>query len=189
MKLYLTRILRFGCLALAAVPISVVTHELGHFAAYHLFGAANVVLHSASVSADKESLSNAQMAVANIVGPLITYATILLAFFITRRSYSPFWILLALAAPLGRLVNAVYIYFRALGYSPNPNFDEYNFGRNVAIDPLLISIPTVLALLVTFIYFLRKAWMHGHIAELAVISGSLIIGIAAWFSIGPVFLP
>ena len=183
------RLLTYTVIGIVAVPLSILTHELGHFAAYHIFGAGNIQLHSASVSADKEMLSGGQIAAANILGPLITYLTIAIAYFLTRRRYIAFWVILALAAPIGRIVNAIYTFFRALGYQPNPNFDEYNFAKNLGFEPLLISIPTILIVIGTFVYFGRKGWVEGGIREVGALVLSLASGIAVWFTVGPYLLP
>ena len=167
MKKLLTKALKYAAIGIVAVPLSILTHEFGHFLAYHFFGASNIQLHSVSVSADKDMLSSFQLATVNIIGPIISYLTIGLAVFLTRKKYITFWVILALAAPLGRIVNVVYIYFRVLGYSPNPNFDEFNFSRNMNIEPLFLSVITTLGVLITMAFFFRKAWLEGRFKELA----------------------
>ncbi len=183
------KLLKYLLFGVAAVPLSIVTHELGHFVVYHLFGAGDVRLHAASVSAVKDSLSPAEIAVANITGPLITYLTLALAYFLTRREYLPFWIILALAAPLGRIVNFVYIYFRVAGYRPQPNFDEFNFSRNLGFDALGLAVPTALAVIAAFFVFGSRAWREGRFGELARIALALMAGVAVWFTAGPRLLP
>ena len=174
--------------AILVVPVAIISHELGHFASYMYFRAENVRLLAFSVSAKTEHLSASQIAVSNIVGPIITYLTVIIAALMIRKQYSSFWVILAIAAPIGRIVNGVYIYFRVLGYSPNPNFDEYNFSRCLNVDPLLVSIPT-LAIVVTIFYsFGRKAWKHGGYQELGRIILSILIGIAFWSTFGPLLL-
>lgn len=189
MNSHVLKILKYSAIGIIAVPLSIVTHEMGHFLAYQLFGASNIRLHSVSVSADKEMLGSSQIAIASIVGPLISYLTIGLAFVLTRKRYIPFWIILALAAPIGRVVNGVYIYFRALGFSPNPNFDEFNFSRSVNIDPIWLSIATAAIVLATFFVFFRKAWQYGRFAEVSIIVASLIAGLLVWALLGGVLLP
>jgi hypothetical protein len=184
-----TRVLKYAALGIIAVPLSILTHELGHFFAYQLFGASNVQLHSVSVSADKEILTSFQLATANLVGPIISYLTIGLAFILTRKKYIPFWVILAIAAPIGRIVNFVYVYFRALGYTPNPNFDEFNFSRTLNIEPLWLSALTILAVLATMFFFLRKAWRAGRFGELASVVISIVAGLAVWMLVGGLILP
>ena len=189
MNRYVSRFVKYAGIGIVAVPLSILTHELGHFAAYHLLGAANVQLHSVSVSADKEMLSGGQIAAGNIVGPMITYATIVLAYFLTKNRYIAFWVIIALAAPIGRIVNAVYIFFRALGYQPRPNFDEFNFANHLGFEPLFIAVPTVMIILATLFYFGRKGWRAGGAVELAALGLSLVSGIAVWITLGPYVLP
>ncbi len=189
MSKILTRVLKYTALGILVVPLSIITHELGHYLTYYLFGASNIRLHSVSVSADKEMLSKIQIAVAAIVGPLITYLTIGLAIFLTRKKYSLFWVMLALAAPLGRIVNFAYVYFRLAGYTPNPNFDEFNFSKNLGIEPLFLSVLTVFLTLAALIYFLRIAWKKGGFAETGTIVFSLALGIVVWIFVGGIILP
>lgn len=183
------RTLKYAALGIIIVPLSIVTHELGHFFAYRLFGASNVQLHSVSVSAGKEMLNSGQIAITSIVGPIISYLTIGLAFILTRKKYIPFWVILAIAAPIGRIVNFVYVYFRALGYTPNPNFDEFNFSRTLNIEPLWLSVLTMVAVVATMFFFLRKAWRAGRFAELALVVTSIVAGLAVWMLVGGLILP
>lgn len=189
MKKLITRISIYAAIGIVALPLTVITHELGHYFAYLIFGASNVQLHSVSVSADKEALGNIQLAIAAIVGPIISYLTLGLALFFTRKNYVPFWVIIGLAAPFGRIVNAVYIYFRALGYNPNPNFDEFNFSRNVNIEPLILAIPTMIAFFFVVWIFLGKAWRVGKIAELAAVIFSVACGLVVWSLVGGMILP
>lgn len=185
----MSKTLKYLLLGILLVPLTIVTHELGHFFAYHFFGAGNVQLHSVSVSADKETLSNFQLATVNILGPLITYATIALAFFLTRKNYHPLWIIAALAAPIGRIVNFIYIYFRLAGYQPNPNFDEFNFSRNLGIEPLFLAVPTAILVIATFIIFIKKAWNEDKFREIGLIAASLIVGLVVWSLVGKFIFP
>ncbi len=176
----------FGILA---IPLSIVTHELGHYFAYLLFGASNVQLHAFSVSADKENIGNVQNAIAAITGPIITYATIILAYIFTRKNYSAFLTILALGGLIGRLVNFIYIYFRLAGYNPNPNFDEFNFSKNLGIEPLFVSIFTALLFLAIYTIFLKKAWKENGFQEVNLIILSLISGVIIWNFVGGLILP
>jgi len=189
MKGNAAKILKYMAIGIVAVPLSILTHELGHFFAYHLFGATNIQLHSVSVSADKDTLSNFQSATVSLVGPVISYLTIALALIFTRKRYIPFWIILGFAAPIGRIVNFVYVYFRALGYTPNPNFDEFTSSRNLNVEPLWLSIATIMIVLATFALFLRKAWNEGRVFEIMIVVLSLVIGLAAWMFLGGLILP
>lgn len=186
---FATKALKHAVLGIFAVSLTIVTHELGHYFAYKFFGASNVVLHSVSVSADKEALSGVQNATASIVGPIISYITIGTAIVLTRKQYVPFWIIVGLAAPIGRIVNFVYVYFRVLGYSPNPNFDEFNFSRSLDIEPLWLSVVTIIAVLATFVVFLRKAWKGGRSHELTLVVISLVVGLLTWSFIGELIFP
>ncbi len=181
--------LKYIGIGVIAVPISIVTHELGHFVAYQIFGASNVQLHAFSVSADKESVGNFENALAAITGPIITYLTVILAYILTQKNYQPFWIIMALGGLIGRLVNFIYIYFRAAGYNPNPNFDEFNFSKFTGIEPLFASIITAILFLIIYAVFLKKAWQEDGFKEIGLITLSLICGVAFWNFVGGFILP
>lgn len=183
------KLVKYLVFGIVVIPVSIITHELGHLVAYKLFGASDVVLHSLSVSADKHLLSSSQMAVAAIVGPIISYLTIAAAIIFTNKEYVLFWIFVALAAPIGRIVNFIYVYFRMLGYQPNPNFDEFNFARSLGVDPLGPAIITCLIVLATLVIFMRKAWIAGRFREIAMLILGLVVGLVVWSVIGPVVLP
>jgi hypothetical protein len=189
MKDSVFKALKYILIGILAVPISIVTHELGHFVAYQLFGASNVQLHAFSVSADKESVSNLQNAFAAITGPIITYLTVISAYILTKKNYQPFWVVLALGGLIGRLVNFIYIYFRSAGYNPNPNFDEFNFSKFTGIEPLFISIVTAILFLIIYAGFLKKAWKENGLRETGLIVLSLICGVAVWNFVGGLILP
>jgi hypothetical protein len=155
---------------------------------YRIFGIEGVRLLAFSVSADTEPLSPMQLAVASMIGPVISYATIVVAGIFSWKRYSPFWVMLGLSAPIGRIVNAVYIYFRLLGYHPNPNFDEYNFSRSIDIDPLIVSVPTMLIVIAVFYYFGRAAWKFGGLGEIVQLIAGICVGLTIWTQIGPILL-
>ncbi|MGB7210181.1 MAG: hypothetical protein WBD27_16105 [Pyrinomonadaceae bacterium] len=186
---FVTKAIKYAAIGVIVVPLTIVTHELGHYFAYKFFGAPNVVLHSVSVSADKDTLRGVQIAIASIVGPIISYVTIGLAYFFTQKKYIPFWIIVGLAAPIGRIVNFVYVYFRVLGYSPNPNFDEFNFSRSLNIEPLWLSVFTILVVLATLLLLFRKAWKWGKFVEVASVIFSLVVGLSVWMFLGGLILP
>lgn len=186
---FATKLVKYIAIALVVVPLSIVTHEFGHYAVYKAFGASNVVLHAFSVSAEKEALSPLQIALAAITGPVITYITIAAAIYFTRKKYSPFWVCVGLAAPIGRIVNFIYVYFRAAGDDPNPNFDEFNFSRAIGIDPLGLAAITCVAVLAVFAYFLRAAWKAGRYSEIFLLIASIALGLVFWSFVGPLILP
>jgi hypothetical protein len=181
--------LKYIGLGILIIPLSIVTHELGHFFAYQIFGANNVQLHAFSVSADRENLSNLQNAIAALTGPIITYATVVLAYLFTRKNYHPAWIILSLGGLIGRIVNFIYIYFRLAGYNPNPNFDEFNFSKSLGIEPLFLSIITAILFLVIYAVFLKKAWKENGLSEIGLIILSLIGGVMVWNFVGGLILP
>jgi hypothetical protein len=183
------KMLKYIGLGILLIPLSIVTHELGHFFAYQIFGAGNVQLHAFSVSAEKETLSNVQIAVASIVGPIITYTTTVLAYIFTNKKYSAFWVIFSLGGLIGRIVNFIYIYFRLAGYNPNPNFDEFNFSKSLNIEPLFLSIITAIIFLTVYTIFLKKAWKENGLKEIGLIILSLISGVIVWNYVGGLILP
>jgi hypothetical protein len=185
MKNFMYQLAKDAILATFVVPLAIVSHELGHFLSYLWYEAQDVRLLAFSVSAETQELSSTQLAVANMIGPVISYVTVIIAALCSSKKYSSFWIMLGLTAPIGRIVNAVYIYYRILGYHPNPNFDEYNFSRNLKIEPLLVSVPTMMIVVGCFYFFGRSAWKHGGLGELVRIVACILIGLAVWTQVGP----
>jgi hypothetical protein len=183
------KVLKYILIGILAVPIPIVAHEFGHFVVYQLFGASNVQLHAFSVSADKESVSNLQNALAAITGPIISYTIVILAYILTKKNYQPWWIILAIGGLIGRLVNFIYIYFRTADYNPNPNFDEFNFSKFTGIEPLFLSIITAILFLIIYVGFLKKAWKENGLKEIGLIALSLISGVTVWNFVGGLILP
>lgn len=183
------KLIRYITIALVVVPLTIVTHEFGHFVVYKAFGASSVVLHAFSVTAEKDALSSGQIALAAITGPVISYITIAAAIYFTHKRYVPFWGIVGLAAPIGRVVNFIYVYFRTAGYDPNPNFDEFNFSRAIGVDPLGPAAITCVAVVAVFVYFSRAAWKAGRYSEIFSLILSIAIGLAVWSSVGPLILP
>jgi cellobiose-specific phosphotransferase system component IIC len=183
------KVLKYILIGILAVPISIVAHEFGHYLVYQFFGASNVQLHAFSVSADKESVSNLQNAIAAITGPIITYLSVILAYVFTQKSYHPAWMILALGGLIGRIVNFIYIYFRSAGYNPNPNFDEFNFSKFTGIEPLFLSIITAILFVMIYAIFLKKAWKENGFKEIGLIAISLFCGVAVWNFVGGLILP
>ncbi|MBX3295194.1 MAG: hypothetical protein KF762_05740 [Acidobacteria bacterium] len=171
------------------VPFSIVSHELGHYLAYIGFGVEGVVLRSASVSADRSALTSGQVAFATAIGPVITYVSLIAAGVLIKYKYLPFLVILGLAVPLGRIVNFVYIYLRAVGYQPNPNFDEFNFAKAIGIDPLFVAIPTAIAVVIALAYFGRVVWGKGKTLELTASILGVASGLVVWLFVGPMLLP
>ncbi len=189
MKGTLAKIGWCALLGIFGVPFSIVSHELGHYLAYIFLGAENVILRSASVAADKSSLTNGEIAFATALGPIITYVTIVVSAVVLRYRYVSFLIILGLAAPLGRIVNFVYVYLRIAGYQPNPNFDEFNFATALQFDPLFVAVPTLIAVVGTLGYFGFIAWKNGGLGEISAAIAGVVVGLAVWFQIGPLILP
>ena len=189
MKGVLAKVGWYALLGIIAVPVSILSHELGHYLAYIFFGAETVIMRSASVAADKSALSNPEIAFATAIGPVITYLTIMFAALALRYRYVPFLLILGLAAPLGRIVNFVYVYLRIAGYQPNPNFDEFNFATALRFDPLLVAVPTLIAVLGTLGYFGFTAWKKGGLLEIMSAVAGIVVGLAVWFLVGPLILP
>lgn len=189
MKESVRKVLKYIGIGIITLPFSIIIHELGHFITYYFFGASEVKLHAFSVSANKESLSSLQIAIASIIGPIITYFTVVFAYFFIQKKYHPFWIILALGGLIGRLVNFIYIYFRLAGYKPNPNFDEFNFSKSLGIEPLFLSTITAILFLTIYTIFLKKAWKENRLSEIGLIILSLISGVVVWNFVGGLILP
>ncbi len=176
-------------LGLIFVPLNALAHELGHFISYHIFGADNIVLHYASVSADTETLSAAEKAVATISGPMVSLTILVLAFIISRKRYSPVWMILGAVTMLRGLVNIPYLIGRFKGLSGQPNFDEYNFSTYSGIDPVAPAVISILLVIFAIIYFSFLTFRINKVLGIVNLWLSVLTGLVFWGIIGKILLP
>lgn len=180
--------------ALIAAPLTILTHELGHFLAGLAFGHPGVVIHYGSVSSDaaKAGFPPWQLAIVAAAGPLVTCATVILCCYLVAR-YRPHPLVAAvgLFAPLKFSVGLVFIYYWLSGVrNSSPNFDEFNVAKHVGISPF-IPILIGVAVLVGGWFCIVRSIPRGHrISDLAASIVGATIGLAVYATIiGPRLLP
>ena len=181
--------LKWILLGILLVPLNAIFHELGHYAMYHIYGADNIVLHYASVSADSDNLSLTQKATTAISGPVISYVFLLLAIIFTRKNKSKTWMILGFVTTLRGLVNLPYLIARLRGYEPIPNFDEYNFSKYIGFDPVAVSIFTLIILVFATVCFSIIAYRQKRLIGILFLWTSSVIGLIFWGTTGKFFLP
>ena len=180
--------------AVVAAPLTILTHELGHFLAGLAFNHPRVVLHYMAVSSDaaEAGYPRWQLAVVAAAGPLVTVATVLLCCYLAAR-YRPHPLIVAvgLFAPLKFSVGLVFIYYWLSGVrNSSPNFDEFNVAKHAGIPPLLPILIGV-AVLVGGWFWLVRSIPKGErlLAVTSTIVGA-VVGLALYGGlIGPRLLP
>ncbi len=130
--------------ALVLTPITILIHELGHFAVPMLFDLP-AQLHPTTVSGGAEPGSGApswMVAAQAGGGPLVTVLIALAGGFLFGRDHRRLWALAAAVAAASRiLVTTGYLAVRLLlvvlgaKYGGTPNFDEHNIAAALGFPP------------------------------------------------------
>jgi len=194
MKLLYRRDIAWFAAAVAAVPLTILTHELGHFLAGRAFNHPAVALHYASVSSDavKAGFPPWQLATVAAAGPLVTIVTVLACCFLaTRYRARPLIIALGLFAPVKFSVGLVFIYYWLTGVrNSTPNFDEFNVAKHAGISPLIPSLIGAAVLLVGWFWLVRSIPGTERVRALAALIAGMVAGLALYGRfVGPLLLP
>ena len=88
--------------------------------------------------------------------------------------------ILGLVTTLRGLVNLPYLIARLRGFEPVPNFDEYNFNMNLGIEPILVSVLSVMIILFAIIYFSVLAFKQKKMLGIGLLWTSVISGLLFW---------
>ena len=180
--------------AIVAAPLTILTHELGHFLAGLAFNHPRVVLHYGSVTSDaaKAGCPPWQLAIVAAAGPLVTFATVLLCCYLAAR-YRPHPLIVAvgLFAPLKFSVGLVFIYYWLSGVRNSaPNFDEFNVAKQLGISPLIPIIIAVAVLVGGWFWLVRSISKGQRTLALATSIVGAVVGLALYGGlVGPRLLP
>ena len=180
--------------AMIAAPLTILTHELGHFLAGLAFNHPGVVMHYGSVTSDAANASypSWQVAVEAAAGPFVTCATVILCcYFAARYRPHPFVVAVGLFAPLKFSVGLVFIYYWVLGVrNSSPNFDEFNVATQAGISPFIPIVIGVLVLVGGWLWLVRSIPRGSRICAIATSIVGASIGLALYAGvIGPRLLP
>ncbi len=193
-----------------AAPLSIVLHELGHFAAYAAFGFPDPVLRYASVSwagsgewttlfragdmAAAAALAEPwKVAVGAAAGPVVSYLTAIVCVLAVRRSGpGPLSLVLGLglSAPGQGLGALMVLVINLFGGGFIGSQDEAWVASIAGISSSLTALPGV-ACLVLAPWFLVTAIPRGRRLRVVVpVAGGMVLGLFGWLGwLGPLLLP
>ena len=174
-----------------AIPVGTLLHELTHYVAYQWSGVHEVVLHFNRVDGASPDHPAWALAAPALAGPLLTLLILgACGVVIWRRGPAPAFAAFGLVTPFRTFVPAAWLVIHALwGRANDANFDELN-----AMRALKWPRPPVMLLEIA-LTALGVAWVVRSIPreqrKLAILSSAIGggLGIAAWWTLGPLVLP
>lgn len=177
-----------------AAPLTILTHELGHFLTGLAFNHPGVVLHYGSVTSDaaKAGYPAWQLAVVAAAGPLVTCATVVLCCYLVARDRPhPLVVAVGLFAPLKFSVGLVFIYYWLSGVrNSSPNFDEFTVAKQAGISPFIPIFIGVAFLVGGWLWLILSIPRGKRIIFLAASIMGAALGLALYGGIiGPRLLP
>ncbi len=177
-----------------AAPLTILTHELGHFLTGLAFKHPGLALHYGSVTSDaaKAGYPAWQLAIVAAAGPLVTSATVVLCCYLaTRYRPHPLVVATGLFAPLKFSVGLVYIYYWLSGVrNSSPNFDEFTVAKHAGISPFIPILIGVAILIGGWTWLIRRIPTGTRSSALAGAIVGAAVGLALYGRIiGPRMLP
>ena len=149
--------------ALVLTPLTILIHELGHFA-FAAWSGLPAVLHPTAVGGGAE-LGNAPrwlVAAQAGGGPAMTVIMILAGAWAYRRGRSLWALAFSIAAASRFLVSTGYLVIRlcllAIGrpFGGHPNFDEYKLAEALEVQPELLAGAATVIFFGAFAWLLRR---------------------------------
>ena len=201
-------VVAWGLSGLFAFPVAVLSHELGHYVLYRVFGFRGSAMHYGSasfVAADafwrhvrSGDLAGAsaiaptwQVALASAGGLLVTYATIVLCCALARRvPPPPLAIAVGLIAPV-RFLSGIPMVLAAL---TNPRFtaetDEGSVAQLLGVPGWPLAAVGLVSLVATWVWLARRSGVRTRqLAVAALVAGMVGGGFLYATLLGPWLLP
>ena len=175
---------KLGLLCLVLTPLTILVHELGHFAVA-LFSGLPAELHPTSVSGGAAPGSGAPwllVAVQAAGGPLLTIAMSLAGAIAYKRKKRLWALALALAASSRIFVTSAYLGLRLLfltlgrPFGGKPVFDEYSFGRAIGVTPEYVAIAATIFLLGLLYWLFRRVERRRRLPYLLAAAAAIVAG-------------
>ena len=181
-------------LALLLTPVTILIHELGHFAVPLIFDLP-VQLHPTTVSggARPGSGNPAWMVAAQAGGgPLLTVVMGLVGGWLFVREGRQLWAFAFAAAAVSRLLVttgylAVRLLFAVQGrrFNGTPNFDEHNIARALGFSPVIASIVATGFLALLLFWLFRRVERGSRLLFAFTLTLAIGIGNVAWPALAP----
>jgi hypothetical protein len=191
--------LRVTMLTAAAMPPTILLHELAHYLGGVIYNFPTQVLHYGSVThtAKEQGFPEWQIGIAIAAGPVFTVLfTLGCCLYAAKSKHVLGAIILGIAASVRSLIVCIFyfiglarILIRGEKYRGEQNFDEYNVAQAFNLSlPLLLAVQLIL-LIWAWWFLIRKTPKTNRRLILAGILVGIILGIALWVFIGSLILP
>ena len=185
---------RLALLALVLTPLTILIHELGHFAVAWASGLP-AALHPTSVSggaAPGSAQPGWMIALQAGGGPLVTIAMSLAGALLYRRDPSRLWALAFSIAAASRFgVTTAYLGVRGLlgvlgrPFGGRPNFDEHNVSAALGVPTEPLAIMASLYLAGLLYWLLKRAGRGRRIVFVLAVAAAIVIGNIVWVTFPP----
>jgi len=187
-------------------PVAVLSHELGHYAAYRCFGLQAPALHydsasfagngefwhrmrSGDIAAATELVPPWQAGVGAAAGLLASYAAVVACVLVARRRPHPFVVGLGLIAPLRFLGSVFILGAMLLGRGRDFGSDEEHVAMTLHVPALPLHLLGIAMLVVAWVVLLRIPSRHAKWGKTAVLAGMVLGGSLYIGVVGPWLLP
>jgi hypothetical protein len=180
--------------SLLLTPVTILIHELGHFAVPLLFDLP-AQLHPTTVSGGaRPGSGNPGWMVAAQAGggPLLTVTMGLIGYWLFVRDGRRLWALAFAAAAVSRLLVttgylAVRLLFAIQGrmFNGTPNFDEYNVAEALGFSPVVASLVATGFLAFLLFRLFRRVERGSRLLFAAALTLAIGIGNFAWPALAP----
>ncbi|MDB5694089.1 MAG: hypothetical protein JWO81_3152 [Alphaproteobacteria bacterium] len=184
---------KLAFLSLLIMPLTVLIHELGHFAVPFLLGLP-AQLHPSSISGGAE-LNKApgwMVALQTGAGPLASLLMSLAGAALYGRDPRRLWALALAICPASRFaVTTTYLGARLLFllegrfYAAHPNFDEHNFAVASGLPPLLVAAAATLFLFGLIFWLLRRTERRRRIPFALALAAGIAAGATLLVTLAP----
>jgi hypothetical protein len=184
-------------LALLATPITILIHELGHFAVALMSGLP-AQMHPTTVSGGAAPGSGApswMVAAQAGGGPLLTAAMAILAGSLFIGDRRRLWAFAFAIAAVSRLfVTTTYLAVRLLfavrgtRFGGTPNFDEHNVARALDFSPVVASLIATGFLILILIWLFKRVQRGTRVLFAIALALAITIGNFAWPALAPAVL-
>lgn len=188
------RLARLAGWAAVMTPLSVLLHEIGHYATARAYGYP-ARLDATSVAANLDRAPAWMDASQAAAGPLVTLiVTIVAARLYVRRPSREWALSLAMAAPHRYFVVtgflAIYSFIALIGrpFRGNPNFDEHHAATSLGLRIVPVAALISLLLIAYWIWLVRRIPRGRRFSSVAAIALGAVAGMTAWVILMPPLL-
>jgi cytochrome bd-type quinol oxidase subunit 2 len=184
---------KLALLSLLIIPLTVLIHELGHFAVPLLLGLP-AQLHPSSISggAELNKAAGWMVALQTGAGPLASLLMSLAGAALYGRDPRRLWALaVAICAASRFIVTSAYLGARLLFllqgrvYAAHPNFDEHNFAVAAGLPPLLVAAAATLFLFGLIFWLLRRTEKRRRLPFALALAAGIGAGATLWVMLAP----